>query len=421
MVVAAAAVVAVGCSPDDGGEGGLSGTITVLTNRTDVVDTRFQEYVQEFQRTYPDIDVEFEPLTDYEGDLQVRLNTNDYGDVLLIPDSMTKDQLPQFFEPLGSAEELGEAYRYVNEQAFEGQVYGLATFGVVTGYALNLDVWAQAGVTEPPATEEEFLDALQAIEAETDAIPYYTNYADGWPLTQWQNNQGAVVGPESVQERVASDAPWTPGQEQYAIDGLLYDIVDAGLAEPDPTTTNWEESKNLLVDGEIGSMVLGSWSIPQFHEAAEEMGVSQENVGFWPMPWQDDGTFQAASGGDYKIGISQHSENKEAARAWIDWFLTESDFAQDEGGIPVAVGSDLPDELVSFEEMDARLVEMAPVPEGEESLDSDIYNEAEIDLFGDQYRRSLIDSARGAASGDKDAFFADLNSRWGDARASVAD
>ena len=54
------------------------------------------------------------------------------------------------------------------------------------------------------------------------------------------------------------------------------------------------------------------------------------------------------------------------------------------------------------------------------SLDSDIYNEAEIDLFGNIYRQELIDIARGAADGDKDSYFADLNERWAAARASVS-
>ncbi len=421
---AAVLTVALGaCSSDSGGgsaEGGPSGTITVLTNRTDIVDTTLQDYVEQFQEVYPDIDVEFEPLTDYEGDVSIRLNSKDYGDVLLIPNTVTKDQLPQFFEPLGSTSELGEKYQFINEQAYDGEVYGLATFGTAMGMVVNTKVWSQAGITEPPRDPEELLDGLQAIKDSTDAVPYYTNYTDGWPLTQWQNNQGTIAGADAVQERTASDAPWAEGEEQYAIDGLLYDIVEGGLSEPDPTTTNWEESKNLLASGQAATMVLGSWALPQFQQAAEATGASPGDVAFWPMPWAQDGTFRSTIGGDYKLGISKHSENKEAARAWVDWFVDESDFAQVEGGIPTPTGSELPDSLATFDELGVELVEVAPSPKGEESLDSDIYNEAEIDLFGDKYRRQLVDVARGAAGGDKASFFADLNERWAAARAAVA-
>ena len=91
-----------------GGSEEPSGTITVLTNRTDIVDTTLQDYVETFQETYPDIDVEFEAITDYEGEVRIRMNTPEYGDVLLIPNSVTPDQLPTFFEPLGTVEEMSQ-------------------------------------------------------------------------------------------------------------------------------------------------------------------------------------------------------------------------------------------------------------------------------------------------------------------------
>lgn len=417
-VMTALTLTACSAGEDTGGssEGGVSGDITVLTNRTDIVDTELQDYVTEFQKVYPDVNVEFEAITDYEGDVSIRLNSQDYGDVLLIPNSVTKDQLPQFFEPLDTVEALSSKYRFIDEQAFEGQAYGIATFGTANGYVLNKKVWAEAGITEPPKTQQEFLDALTAVGEKTEAIPYYTNYADGWPLSQWQNNQGSFAGPEAVQIRDTQTAPWADGNEQYAIDGLLFDVVAGGLSEKDPTTTNWEESKNLLASGEVSAMVLGSWAVPQIQGATETVGGAPEDISIWPMPWQTDGAFHSRVGGDYKLGISKHSDNKDAARAWLDWFVTDSTFAVDQGGISPVVGAESPDTLKDFEAFGVEQVELAPAPAGEESLDSDIYNEAEIDLFGDQYRRNLIDVARGAASGDRLSFFEDLNSRWNAAR-----
>lgn len=427
LAASAAATVALtlgACSSggdDAGSDDGLSGEITVLTNRTDIVDTKLADYVEEFQKIYPDIDVEFEPLTDYEGDVSIRLNSKDYGDVLLVPNSVEQDQLSTFFEPLGTTKELGEKYQFVNEKAYDGQVYGLATFGTAMGLVVNTQVWKDAGITEPPATRQELLDGLKAIREKTDADPYYTNYKDKWPLDQWQNNQGSVAGAGAVEERTQSDAPWSEGQEQYAIDGLLFDIVGAGLSESDPTTTNWEESKNLLAQGKVGSMVLGSWAVPQFKDAAEKVGENPDDVAFWPIPFGDDGTLRSTISGDYKIAISKNSEHKKAARAWVDWFLNDSGFAESEGGIAPATGSGLPESLDTFTDVGVELVELDPMPEGKESLDNDISNGAKIDLFGSQYRQELVDTARGAAKGDKTSFFADLNSRWADARAAATD
>ena len=64
----------------------MSGTITVLTHRTDLVqDGTMKKYAAEFNKTYPKVKVEFEALTDYEGEVKIRMNTENYGDVLHDP------------------------------------------------------------------------------------------------------------------------------------------------------------------------------------------------------------------------------------------------------------------------------------------------------------------------------------------------
>ena len=75
----------------------VSGDITVLTNRTDMVsDGSFKKYAGDFNKIYPNVHVKFEAITDYEGEVRIRMNTTDYGDVLLIPSVsvVPGDQLP---------------------------------------------------------------------------------------------------------------------------------------------------------------------------------------------------------------------------------------------------------------------------------------------------------------------------------------
>lgn len=392
-----------------------SGEITVLTNRTDIVDTVFAEYVTEFQKTYPDVQVKFEALTDYEGDVRIRLNSRDFGDVLLIPTSnVTRDQYPDFFEPLGDEEELSKKYRFISDATYDGTVYGLSTFGSAMGYVFNRDVWTAAGIAEPPATEQEYLDALQAIK-DTGVTPYYTNYSDGWPLSSLAGNIGAVTGPSALNDMMTEPAPWTEGVDIYGIDSLLYDTVEAGLSEADPTTTNWEESKTLLANGEIGSMVLGSWAVTQMQDAAEAAGKPRDTIGFWPMPWQTDEQFTSVTATDKLLAVSRYSENKPAAKAWLNWFTDESGFAESQGAISPLRDDEAPETLSDFTELGVQYIELDPRPQGQESLITDIANAAEITLFGEQYRQEIIDTARGARGGDKESFFADLNSRWGQA------
>ncbi|TFB58315.1 carbohydrate ABC transporter substrate-binding protein [Cryobacterium sp. TMT1-62] len=422
-IAVTAALALTGCTgnsaANDSGE--PAGEITVLTNRTDLVDTTFADYAETFEKKYPGTTVKFEALTDYEGDTKIRLNSKDFGDVLLIPSSnVTKDKFANYFEPLGSTEDLAKKYRFTNEGSFDGTAYGISTFGSAMGYVFNRDVWADAGITSPPTTEAEYLAALKKIK-DNGVTPYYTNYKDGWPLATIEGNLGTVQGADVRSQMIADDAPWTEGNDQFNIDGLLFDTVAAGLSEDDPTTTNWEESKDLLATGKIGSMVLGSWAVAQMQDAAEKAGESRDLIGFWPMPWAQDGTFTSVTASDKFLAINKNSENKATARAWVDWFTDESGFAASQGAISPVIDAAAPDTLSDFTEIGVEYLELAPDPVGKEAVITDIANEAEIDLFGNSYRQGLIDAARGAGDGDKKSLFDDLNERWATARAAVVE
>jgi raffinose/stachyose/melibiose transport system substrate-binding protein len=395
----------------------LSGTITVLTNRTDIVDTVFADYAKQFNQLYPNVKVEFEALRDYAGEAQIRMNTTDYGDVLLIPDTVPMDQLGNFFEPLGTVEELGQKYNFVTEKAYDGQVYGIAVTGNVQGIACNQKVLEAAGVTSFPKSPDEFVAAMQQVKDKTDAIPVYTNYAAGWPLSQWQGQLNSVSGDPDYENSgiVHNDAPWGEGQPMHTIYKLMYDLVNKGLTEEDPTTTDWESSKPMIGNGEIACMVLGSWSIVQLQDAAQ----SPDDIVYYPFPSNADGKQFAGAGGDWKLGVNKNSENKAAALAWVWWFLNESNFAYDQGGVPPLKGEDLPPQLATFQEQNVELVSSSPAPAGEEGLRDKIDNEAEIGLFTDTWKQRIVDAARGASGETFEDIVNDLNTRWAEARAEL--
>lgn len=418
---AAASEAAPSVAPSESAAPAVSGEITVLTQRTDLDQSgRLAEYAAEFNKVYPDVKVTFEAITDYEGEVRIRMNTEDYGDVLVIPNSVTPAQLSTFFEPLGTVDELGAKYRFINEQAFEGTVYGIATTGNANGLVYNKKVFAAAGITELPKTPEEFLADLKLIKDKTEAIPLYTNYKDGWPTTQWESHRGSISNnPNFNSELAHTDAPWAPDTDHYVIDKLIYDVVNQGLTEKDPTTTAWEPSKALIGTGEIATMALGSWAIVQMQQAAVAAGASADDIGYMPFPHQIDGTFYSSAGGDYKNAVNIHSENKEAAKAWVTWYADKSGFAANEGGIPPLIGGDFPSQLSDFDALGVKFVEQLPAPAGEESLTNDIDHEAEIGLYDAIFPQRIIDSARGQSDESLDDIFADLNKRWSAAKAKL--
>lgn len=63
----------------------LKADIKILTNRTDIVDTTYKQYAEEFKKLYPNINVTYEGITDYAETVTLRLTNGDWGGYLFYP------------------------------------------------------------------------------------------------------------------------------------------------------------------------------------------------------------------------------------------------------------------------------------------------------------------------------------------------
>lgn len=421
-VLAVALLLSVaGCSGAAGGGGSaaaptdpaqVSGDITVLTHKTDLAaDGTLDKYAAEFSKIYPNVHVKFEAIVAYETDVKVRMNSDDYGDVLMIPGAVPVPDYPKFFAPLGDPAALSQKYRFVDKTTYNGQVYGIATNGNANGLVYNKAVWQQAGITKWPATLDEFRADLAAIKSKTSATPLYTIYHEGWPMTAWQFNLGSNSCDTKANDNLATDtAPWASGKELNQIDSLLYNVVHDKLVEADPTTTAWDGgAKSGIATGKIGTLMLASWAISQMKSAAKKAGKDPADIGFMPWPAQVSGHYCSIVQPDYAQAVSIHSKHKEAARAWVDWFVDKSTFAQDEALLPTLKSGALPPELKAYQDAGVQFIELSQEKNPQVSK---IDNESEIGLNKPDYRQKIVDLGRGAAAGTLDAYFADLNKKW---------
>ena len=354
-----------------------------LTHKTDVIDTTFKEYISEFQKLYPNINIEYEGITDYANDITTRLSTGDWGDICMIPTTVDKDELGTYFVKLGDQSKLGETYvsDWLNNFTYQGTVYGVPSMVNAQGIVYNKKVFEEAGVTEVPKTPEDFLAALKKIKDNKKATPLYTNFAADWTMNAWDAylsastgdadfmNSGLTKGKDPFTDRGDSTGP-------YAVYNILYEAVKQGLTEEDPTTTDWEGSKPMINKGEIGCMVLGSWAFVQMRDA----GDNGDDIAYMPFPISVNGKQYASVGPDYCYGINVNSskDQKIAAMCYVKWLVEESGFAGGEGGLSVVQGDALPDALASFG--DVELLVDNPAPEGEENLFNDINNDSELGI-----------------------------------------
>lgn len=348
-------------------------TITFINHKTDWEGNgKWAEYMAAFNEKYPDINVEIQTITDYAGQMKTRMNSKEYGDLLMLPGDIKPQDFPHFFEPLGKTSELSETYLGLSDRSFEDVSYGIPTQMNATGMVVNMKVFEDAGIKEFPKTTEDFVKALETIkEKNPEVTPLYTNYAAGWTLSNWDFARLGVSGDIDFTNKLVTDAaPFEDGKVMNDIYKLLFDVSEKKLIETDPTTTDWEQSKVDMANNKIGVMVLGSWAVPQVQEANPD---NAENIVFQAFPMTaSDGKQYMGIGGDYNLAINVNSEHKEAARKLLDWLVNDSNYAEETGGLKAVKGAEYPPALQASKAAGVELIEANPAPKGEESLFSKI-------------------------------------------------
>lgn len=329
----------------------IATTLIVYTDRLDMVKTKFAEYKAIFEQENPGTEIIFKAFSDYEMAVTERLNEGDYGDVVLIPHRVSSDQLEQYFEPLGTVEELSETYheKYLQEAQRDGVVYGLAQYAMPQGIAYNKKVFEKAGIIELPQTPEAFLIALQQIRIyEPEVIPLYTGQRRPQGLAWWQQQVwGSVSGnPDYHYGQMLTDqTPFSEGKPNYIAHKLLYDIVEKGLCEQERDSLNWKDVRTMLNNAEIGCLPV-EWSEIA---ALQSASTNPDDIGYMPFPYNIDGVQYATTTMEYCYAINKNSENKATAQAWIEYMLKSSGYAKSEGAISIRIKDTLPNLLVNFE------------------------------------------------------------------------
>lgn len=392
----------------------LKADLKILTHRTDIVNTVFEDYKARFNKIYPNIKINYEAITDYVEDVTIRMTTKDWGDICMLPTTIDKNQYPEMLVSFGDLETLDKIYTFMDSRSYEGKVYGIPSTGNAQGVVYNKKVFRDAGITELPKTPEEFLDALQKIKDNTDAIPLYSNFAAGWTMTAWDAYiGGCATGDPDFRNRILPHAkdPFADRGDMtgpYAVYYLLYEVAARGLIEDDPTTTDWEGCKGMINRGEIGAMVLGSWAVVQMQEA----GPNADDIGYMPFPIIVNGKQYASAGPDYCFAINKHipDENKLASMIYVKWLTEESNFAYDQGGIPPVKGAEYPSVMDAFDGIE--LVVDNPAYENEEALFTNLNNESELGIDTDPYPKQRIFEAGLTGSESFDDIMAEWNAKW---------
>lgn len=420
LTCALVASVFVGCGSSSSSASSDKITLTILTNRTDVAATLLNKtYRAAYLKIHPNVTLKFESDVAYDKDTETRLTSKNYGDVLLIPGIINKSEEPNFFVPLGKEKDLSKKYYGLTGTGdqFGGTVYGIPTEMNVSGMVYNKKVFKDAGITTTPTTEDEFIKDMQLIKTKTTAIPYYTNYKDGWPLTQWEPDVTSVAGSESYYnvDMVNDDSPFSAGKPEYITYNLMYNLVKNKLVEPDPTTSDWDKSKTMMAQGKIGAMELGCWAIGQIQSQA----TNKDDIGYMPFPNQVNGKSYTNMSADYMLAISKYSKNIEASKEFVTWYVEKSGYSTYNGTINTLKSAPIPQVLSSFKTLGVTYLIPTASKSGQADWSNKIDKAGQVGLATADFRQKIIESALGSTSETYDQIMNEENVKWKTGRDAV--
>ncbi|ULO06781.1 extracellular solute-binding protein [Paenibacillus sp. 19GGS1-52] len=351
----------------------ISGKITFLTNRTDMIGKEYDEYVKRFNEKYPNITVEFEASqTDYNQQAKVRMASGELPDVMFIP-SIPNSDLPKYFASLDDLG-LNDQITFKDFKSFDGKLYGITTGNSTSGIVYNKKAFADAGITAVPKTWDEFLAACEKLKAK-GVVPLASNFKDKWPLNDWVYAVPRVIEGKAdfPNEKLTSETPFTMDNGYGKALGLLRELNEKGYLEKDINSTNWEQSKKDIASGKFAMYFLGNWVINQVIGA----GTTADNVGFFPLPYDNSGTPVAPLSPDFFYAVAKDSKNVEAAKAFVKWMIEDSGYEDFAGFISPLKGKESKlAQLKEFQATGVVLQEGTP----DNAKVTEIGNKAQLDL-----------------------------------------
>lgn len=289
-------------------------SIKLLTQRTDMLEddyagTSYPKYIEEFNKMYPDIEVNVEGITDYAEDSLLRLQGGeDWGDIMMIP-AVAKEDLSSYFTPYGTKDDVATQVKYINNWTYEGNTYGIPSTANAQGIVYNKKIFSDAGITSLPTTPDEFIADLQKVKDNTDAIPLYTNYAAGWTLGSWAVPQMQGAGDNGA------DIGYMPFP--ITVDGKMF-----ASSGPD---YQFGINCKASVDNQNAAMIFVKWM-------TEKSGFSY-NEGGLPIATDDDKVPDLYSEfTDMNVTYLEDDPAKEGEEGLMDLLNQDSELAINAGG-----------------------------------------------------------------------------------------
>ena len=190
-----------------------------------------------------------------------------------------------------------------------GHYYGLPLDTNTRVLIYNKEIFAEAGIENPPATMDEFLEVCEAIKGlGEDKYCFADDGTNGWAMLPWIWSFGGSL----TDAEITTAAGYLNGDASKAAYEFLKNLLDEGYLHPGILGGSFDRW-GAFGNGEVAMILEGPW-FPTYFSMDTEYGYA-------PMLTGDGGSISVVGGED--IVMFQQSENKEAAAEFIRFMLSE--------------------------------------------------------------------------------------------------
>ncbi len=163
---------------------------------------------------------------------------------------------------------------------YNGEVYNIPMNVHIVGFFYNPKVMADAGITEMPATWDEFLAMCETLKA-AGVTPIALGSLNRWPAQFWFDYMVSyTAGADYRQKLMAGEAAYNDPEVATAME-TWKSLVDAGYFVPDANAYDWTDAADQVANGQaamtlMGTFITGYWDGNGL--------VPGEDYDFFPFP-----------------------------------------------------------------------------------------------------------------------------------------
>jgi raffinose/stachyose/melibiose transport system substrate-binding protein len=207
----------------------------------------------------------------------------------------------------------------------DGVQYGVPyNFGLV-GFWYNKDLFEQAGITEPPATWEQFLADVQTLK-DAGITPIAVAGQDKWPAMFYWAYLALRIGGQAALEEAIATGDWNgPAFIEAGIQ--LKRLIDLEPFQDGFLAARYDLNQAAdMGNGKVAMELMGQWA-PGAQQANSESKEGVANLGWFPFPEVEGG---AGLPTDVFGGADGYAVGRDAPPEAIDFlrFLSSEEVAE---------------------------------------------------------------------------------------------